>query len=72
MLFKNIQPGTFFIYEGWIMLKIKPFRGYDTVIFKPSGKPQVDVSDLIGTLTCIGNNEGITIINKYRFIISGE
>lgn len=72
MKFKDIQPGTFFIYEGWIMLKIKQHREYNTVIFKPSGKPQVDVSDLIGVLTTIQNDEEITVIDKYKFIISGE
>jgi len=72
MFFKDIQPGTFFVYEGWIMLKIKLHRGYNAVIFKPSGKPQVDVSDLdlIGVLTSIQNNEEIernttTLLGKH-------
>jgi len=61
MFFKDIQPGTFFTYQGWIMLKIKSFMCYNAVIFKPSGKPQVDINKLIGVLTTIQNNEEIEV-----------
>lgn len=72
-IFKNIKQGTFFIYEGWCILKVQELINYNAILFEPENgydpTMQHIQSALKGTWIMIKDNEEVEIVNLKTHIL---
>lgn len=62
VFFSMIQPGTFFNFQGWKMLKTKNYRGFNAVMIE-SNNPEL-VHDCAGQHLIILDNDEVEVIKQ--------